>query len=554
MKHRKSGLSFILLVALVLVWFLSYSKVPFIFFQQDELMGFGLFILKGVGMLYTGLGFKEVVHFVPVTMSISYSIFNIFGLNHIPYNIIGLLFHSINGFLIYMLSSMIFKNKLYSLLAVILFFSYSAGNEFVMWPVINLNTISLSFALLAVYTLINSSIKNSNLKVSDFVKVSILFLLAVFSVEYAAGLIFIIPVIGIILDGNKKFLDRLKSQIPFYITVVGYLVFRFLPALFSDKSTSLKEVVDTGIIERIFGMLRLPFVYIAQAFFGQNVIIGISQFISNIFYGNTANTQFAENYIYKNVAIVIGIFIIFFIYKYAKIQKQIIYVKYIAIFLLFILFSSLPFVLVPGTSFSIIPSRYLYFGGVGYAYLLTLLLFLQKKKIYSSILIALLVISGTYQNYKKSNELYFVGKERIRILNSIKNIYPKLPQKVVFYTESNRSYYGLPDSDKILPFQSGLGQTLALWYYDSERYSTNFFKNKFLWGILSEGYKEEDSRGFGYFRDYEKLRDEIRKSKLKPESVIAYKWDYYTNSLTDITEEVRKKLNNEIDVYNKIDK
>ena len=549
-KLLESYFIYILLVVSVLVWFVSYSKVPFIFFQQDELMGFGLFILNRVDMLYTGLGFKGMVHFVPVTMSLSFGIFNIFGLNHIPYNIFGLIFHTINGLLVYLLGQKIFKNRLYSLLALIMFFSSSSGAELVMWPVINLNTISLSFSLLAMYVLISSYIKDGYLQIKKSIYISILFLLSVFSVEYAAGLIFIIPVTAFLMDRKNSGIKKLTQIWPFYLTVMIFLILRFVPSLFLRELNTLNSVLETGVFSRAMGLIRLPLIYVSQTFLGQNALINISQLISSVFWGNTTNTQFAEGVIYKYVASVLGVFIVIIFLKlfskFTKLDK-----KYLLIFLSFIIFSSLPFILVPGQLFSIFSSRYLYFGGVGYAFILVLILQLivnlKKNRItlFYIIFLVSMILGGVYGNYKKGNALYNIGNLRVQILRSIKKDHPTLPQKVIFYTDSNKSYYGLPDEDKILPFQSGLGQTLLLWYYSDEKFSKSFFKNVYLWGILSEGYKEIDDRGLGYFRDFERLKNAVNDNNLNPESVIAFKWDYYTNTLTDTTNEVRNKLKNE---------
>lgn len=549
-RFLKSYAIYVLLVVLVLVWFISYSKVPFIFFQQDELMGFGLFILNGIHILYAGFGFRDMVHFVPVTMSLSFGLFNIFGLNPIPYNIIGLIFHTINGFLVYLLGQKIFKNRLYSLVTLIIFFSNSSGSEFVMWPVINLNTISLSFSLLAVYVLVSSYIKDGYLQIKKCVCISILFLLSVFSIEYAAGLIFIIPTIAFLMDRKNRGIKKMIQIWPFYLTVIAYLILRFVPTFFLRENNTLNSVFQTGILEKAISFISLPFVYIAQIFFGQSALITISQFMSSTFWGNVANTQFAERVIYKYVAFVLGVIIVVFFLKLSsKITK--LNRKYLLIFLSFIVFSSLPFVLVPGQSFSIFSSRYLYFGGVGYAFVLVLVLqfILSFKKnrialIYIIFLI-LMILTGTHSNYKKGNSLYSTGNLRVQILDSIKKSYPKLPKKVIFYINSNKSYYGLPDDDKILPFQSGLGQTLLLWYYSDGNFPKKFFEGNYLWDILSEGYKEIDGWGFGYFRDYNKLKNVIANNKLNPEFVIAFDWDYYTNKLIDKTTNIRNKLKNE---------
>ena len=74
------GKNSVLVIVLVLVVFTSYFRVPFLFFQQDELFGLGMFIKEGKGAIFYGLGATKIVHFVPVSMSISYVIYSIFGM------------------------------------------------------------------------------------------------------------------------------------------------------------------------------------------------------------------------------------------------------------------------------------------------------------------------------------------------------------------------------------------------------------------------------------------------------------------------------------------
>ena len=138
-----------------------------------------------------------------------------------------------------------------------------------------------------------------------------------------------------------------------------------------------------------------------------------------------------------------------------------------------------------------------------------------------------------------------IGKYRHNILNQISEDNLKLTDKQVFYTESDTSYYGLPDETKILPFQSGFGQTLLVWFEKSERFPNDFFRDHYLWPIDSQGYKEVDNRGFGYFRDFNLLKSKITEYNLSESSVIAYSWDSKTNKLTNISDIIRLKLKND---------
>ena len=134
------------------------------------------------------------------------------------------------------------------------------------------------------------------------------------------------------------------------------------------------------------------------------------------------------------------------------------------------------------------------------------------------------------------------GTVRKEILNIVKRNYPQLPSKVIFYTESEKSYYGLPPNERTLPFQSGFGQTLLVWYYPTEHFSQEFFENQFLWEITDQGYKEKGERAFGYFRDFNKLVKTVENEKLPIESVISFRYDSENQILINNTDEVRGRL------------
>jgi len=141
------------------------------------------------------------------------------------------------------------------------------------------------------------------------------------------------------------------------------------------------------------------------------------------------------------------------------------------------------------------------------------------------------------------------GSERREILEQIKGDYPILPQKVVFYTESDKSYYGMAEEEKILPFQVNFGYNLLVWYSPTEYFPVEFMqRGDFIVGLTGQGYKEVVGRGFGYFRDFESLRKAVKENNLSPEFVIAYRYDSSQKLLTDISREIRSELASETPV------
>ncbi len=209
----------------------------------------------------------------------------------------------------------------------------------------------------------------------------------------------------------------------------------------------------------------------------------------------------------------------------------------------------MPFIVIPGPAgyFSLIDGRHLYFTNTLASILLAILLsgiyfWFPRRKIG---LILFLVIVGAiigFHSLEIRREInYQVGTGIIRrsILDAISKKHPTLPKRVVFYVDSDKSYYGLPEDEKIVPFQSGFGQTLLVWYNArGENFPACFFKDQFLYVLLSEGYRECEGRGFGYFRKPETFKAAIRNNNLSVKNIIGLRYNSSTHELSDIANEV----------------
>jgi hypothetical protein len=534
------------------VFVASYFKVPLLFFQQDEILGLGFFIKEGSRIIFSGFGSGGITHFVPVTMSISYSIFSLFGLNYSVFNLLSLLLHFINTLLVYALGKRIFKNKLTPFIAVLIFISSNVAAELLMWPVINLNVISLTFSLLAWLVVIDGNFLKNIKGYFRMIFVTILFLLSLFSVEYSAGFAIFIPVAYCLLNPGKIKLKLIRLS-PFILTSFIYFLFRIIPIV---GSKGLSGVAVTNEIPIYLRWIVLMPRYFGQLFFGQPIILLISRLIGEITGPAYEFELYVETKVFPLTAFYLGAAIIaisVFIYrKFKEIRKT--YSSMFLLTVLMIAFSSLPFLLVPGaaSSFTIFPSRYMYFGLVGLALYLGFIndYFLEKRKTKGPMIILcftiLLIVSGTVGNYQKGKSLFQIGQLRLKIIKSIDSNISIIPQKLIIYTESDTSYYGLPAEEKILPFQSGFGQTLLLFLNQKGKFPRDFFPGDYLWEIKSQGYKEFQERGFGYFRNFDMMVKTVREYKLEKESVLAYRFNSSSNTLTDITREVRDKIGAEM--------
>lgn len=539
------------LIVLLIVIVITYFKVPQLFFSQDEWLGFGLMIGYGAEFVFPK-NLMGIAHFVPLTLLIDYSIFKAFGLNYSVYNILALTFHFLNGFLIFLIFKELISTtkelslkykKFLPIIAAILFITSSVGYQLVMWTVININTLSLTFSLLAIFLLFKY--RDKNMPLFDKLALSVFVLAALLIVEYAIALVLYLPLSFLISRRLKESIRKaLKALWPVLILLAAYFAFR-IPAILASSNVNVKAQEIGSMTIELSKLIKFPFRYLGQLVLPEKLMFLLSQILAK-------QQVFEEGFIFKLIAFSLGTTVIlatilFIIWSHRKFVLE---SKNLLLILLFIICSALTFVFIPGQSsnFIIFPPRYLYFGIAGYALLLTYMLtlaILHKSQILVKTLFLLIILTigfGILDNWVKSNSLYNEGKVRLQVLNTIKESHPNLPKKTVFYTHSDTSYYGLPPDEKILPFQSGFGQTLLVWYDQEMHFPKGLFKDKFLWQITEQGYKEVEEYGFGYYRDFDSLAKLVVERKIDLNSIISYSFNSKTNSLIDISTEVRNAI------------
>lgn len=223
--------------------------------------------------------------------------------------------------------------------------------------------------------------------------------------------------------------------------------------------------------------------------------------------------------------------------------------------LIFVTTSFLPYSFVLGKAgyASILEPKFFYVGGIGISIIVAIgayFLFytFSKQKILT---IISLLFFGWYLTYHfiavrtKIGNLVEIGTLRKTFLENIKSTYVMLPQRVIFYIQSDTAYYGMVDSEKILPVQVGFGKMLMIWYQKGEHFPGCLYEGQFLLGLLEEGYQDCDGRGFGFARKYESLLRIIQENKLGADNIIAYSWNGNTQQFRDTTSETRTRLNRE---------
>ena len=376
--------------------------------------------------------------------------------------------------------------------------------------------------------------------------------LLIFSLLFKEITIGVFLIYGLILFWG----DRGKNRKFSYVTllVLGFYILLRLAMFFMPGRVNTAVVTQSQSSPKlVYNLVTIPLKSLSQSIIPVEILRYLSDVVTLRFpvsiRGEIGSPAF-EIFSVKKVMEVFSLgfsglllFLFFHLIRYIKNKP---YKGLMVISIVWILVNSLIFSFAPersGVVFTI-DSRNLYFISIATSLLLVFLGWysLTRSKLLGLIFLIVVLLTNVFYLQERIQNQNKMGILRKRILSQIYKEHPVLPSEIIFFTQSNTSYYGLPEKEKIMPFQSGFGQTLLGWYYSTEKLPQGFFENRLLWEITDQGYQKINGRGFGYFRDLDKLKVVVEVNKLSRESVIAYSWNSKTEALIDNSQEIRDIL------------
>lgn len=535
--------AFVGIIATVFYW-----QTFFGFFQQDEWLAFSRHILlENVSQksfledIFSTIG----AHYTPLTALSINLLFSFFGLNYLGYALVSIFLHVIAVILVFYLARILFQNNLLALFVSALFGISAAGFQATTWVVADIATHGATIFGLLTLILFFDFLKSQ--KILWFWLSLITLIISFLFKEITVGLFVILPLMFFFFAKNP-----LRKEIKFPLLIFGigiiYFVFR-LAFLTSGSYISTSKGMSADIL---YNAAFLPIKTVSQTLIPPSQLIKISYSFALLFKqdvtrekGTTTFDLFVQSKILPvldSIIFLLVVAVLWFLWRRGGAKS----IKLPLFAFIFVLINSLVYAISPEKSglVRLIDSRNLYFPSIGtfifVAYVASFLMGNNFKKAFL-LLLPLLALNAFWLNRELAS-LAEIGSLRRNILFHIKSEYPTLPDKTVFYIESDTSYYGLPAQERILPFQSGFGQTLLVWYQSAERWPKDFFQDNFLWNITDQGYKESQDKGFGYFRDFDLLAQTVREKNLPPLSVISFRYSSQDQVLTDNTQEVRGRL------------
>lgn len=548
-------------VSYLITVILTFGKLPLTFFQQDEWALFGNLIywdkanLSWFERLFT---FQHFTHVIPFSDLFSYAEFHLFGLNFFPYGIFSIAIHVANAFLVFYLASILSKNKIIAYFSGMLFIISSISHQAITWILTTMGTAGSTFFLLL--SLI-SFVKYSESKEKRFFITSLVFILVSLGFKETSIFVFLfIPLLSYLFYTSKR--NVVKISFTMFLLFVGYALFRVL-IVFLTPYTPISQttaIAQPPLQAYLFRSVFIPVRFTVQSIISQDTIIKSASNLMTYSYPQFLEGGSPNPYIVESVAsdvIMVGLFsIILFIvgifFRLLQNKKEARLAKIILISPIFVILSALPLILVPGRAGydSLIDGRHIYISNIFTSIFIASLgygiykLKTSKKVLVFLSLIFLIVIFINISKVRSDiNNQVAIASVRKNILVKIQNSYPTLPERVVIFADSDKAYYGLTPGDNILPFQSGFGQTLLIWYsLHGINYPACFFVDQFLYVQVNEGYRECQGRGYGYFRKIDSLQKFVKESRFPVENIIAFTYNSTNNTLTDTSEWVRNSL------------
>lgn len=536
-----------LLFSSLMITVILYWKVFHGFFQQDEWFGYSEYILRQgfdfVNLLRYFIS-SSAVHYTPFTIMTLYSTLSIFGMNYTPHAVISVSLHIIVVILLFVLLKKIYNSKFLAGIGTLFFTSFSSIQQATSWVMADIGTHgSTIFGILSIILFLDFLKSKINAK---FYYSILLLCVSLLFKEITIGILLIIIYL---LWVNKSFSSIKKIKYIKEIIFCGVTYFLIRILMISNASGSGTEPVAMSLsyFKLLYDFVTIPVKAISQSVIPIEIMRSVAEFIAKLFprsISNEIGSPAFEVFVVTRVLELLSLSSSLIIAILVLLKKN--RTDTILLGVIWIVVNSFIFAFSPQRNeiTSVIDSRNLYFVSIGAVLMLTTVFekIQSRSKTASIIFIFIILFPNLFFLNQNLSNFVKVSSVRRDILNHITKVVPQLPQKVVVYTQSSQSYYGLPEEKKIMPFQSGFGQTLLVWYYKRNEFPKGFFRDRFLWEIDSQGYKEIDEAGFGYFRDLDLLKETIKQYNLPKESVVGFYWDGKKEVIRDISEEIRTKI------------
>ncbi len=533
-------------ILIILVSLISFWKINQIFFQQDEWLGLGgaiyrqetLGTLGSVAQIFNFQNKNESTRFLPVTSIANYLAYTNFRLNTGIYGLLSLTIVIVCALLINSIVYKLTNSYLISTGTSILWVTNNLAYQAFTWIATMMpSLLTVLFFLLGLYFLLVFNEKKKN---HFFVASIICVTLSLLSKE--SSIFYLITYSTVIWFFFKKEFSKFKkiklTVLLFTPLLIGLFFPRLLFSLYGQKNFS-PSVASANRVETAYNLLLIPARSLFHVYFPQTKIYELTYLANNIHYSAQTNGFVVESIITDALSLLIAFYLllaIFIVVLIAKTEHR----KIILFSLISFFASTLPFVIFKNDA-AVLENRFFIFPALWAGLLLSSIVFALFSRFgkFRNVLMILVLgpvvlfyVSGIHKSLAQD---ILVGSYRKDIVNTVSEIKPELKKNNVFY------FY--TDNNGFYEFQSGFGQTLAVFLYESGKIPREVLIDRDYWDPSFEGLKSFNQGKFGYFMTYTKLAEALKNNNdINLDSVYSFYWDIQKHSVKNVSENIREKL------------
>lgn len=526
---------------LAIITILLYGNILDTFYQQDEWQTVGNnIILKNFWEVFSNF---DLLNFISVqersaSNTLSYFLLGKFAFNTTLMGLYSLLLHVINSILVYVIiRRWVIKDNIFALVGSLFFAVSDVSMSAVSWFGTSLGTLPATTLILLALIFY---LRYIEIRKKKFILITLLFLyVSFFFKEIGIFLLVFFPFASLLFlrYGKKDFFYTFWSFFAVFLLTTSIRIVNLV--FLSDRSgelfvTSAQENFIPSIVIRT---LMYPLTSFSLAFIPPEPLVTFAKYFTNIYYHFVPSEHFnlvAQTIVIDIFAVFLTFILLAAIYLAVRNENRNTK-KVIAFWILFFVLSFLPYILL-NKSFAYLESRYYYLASLPAGILLgflgfSLKRFLDKRQlgIFAIILLVMFLMMHAKFLGNDLTQLVLISRERINFLNQLRELKPSLDEnRNIFFLTGDHNYY---ISGNNVPFQQGIGYTFMVLYYPTGRIPGELIKERFLWDLNTQGYREINDLGFGFFNDEKELHNIIEKYNLTKDQITGL---YYDSGLKEL--------------------
>lgn len=573
-------------IGILLLAFYTYSPLFGSYFEGDE-----WYWMRVLHSLYasenwaahlfsSSFNFRDVTnpHVIPLSDAYQLIQFHFFKLNYDLYALASILFHGINAVLVGLFTLLYCRSKKVAVGASFLFVALATHAQAVTWMAATVNTQpALFFGLLSLICMLAFSRNNAPWQYGA----SLLFLLASLLSKETA-LIFLVLVPALFITENKRRVASSWQYVGFAMVGLLFVLLQYyLRAASIPDFSSQGQPWLYGLIGKLdslsISLLAFRFVTfllktVAQVFIPISLISELGIFITEFQFpyfweeqaiGGTKFLVFIHSVAPEFLSYAIGMVIVLLLLAYYRVSA---YKTQLKLFLLAAVGGVIPIVLItvrfPWWGFTAtIDERHFYHFSFIIAIILALFFdelsrYLEHKIRYSHVAIysalLLFTILGSASLLQEKIELQqkaTTSEVREIIVTTLQSEVPNPSKKMIFYIESNASFYGF--AEPMLPFQTSFAHMLPVIFShhmhpEGLSYPDSFYTQSFLQqsqgSLVSQGVYAEGEYLLGHYSSKTNLLKYLHDNRQDIEHVRGFRFDSGGASFVSITDDLQTDL------------